>query len=292
MPIDKIVGIDARGFLFGSAVAYALGVGFVPIRKKGRLPFKTESAAYSLDTGDAEMELHVDASSAGEKIVLIDDLLATGGTSAAAAALIRKVGGELLEAQFLIELEFLHGREKLAPTPVLSFLNIVLTEIPAPKIAQRQLHSPPQPSLPRDHFDRDLLEGDLIVNRVQQLENPPFRHLSATQLDSRGFAGQLRMRLCQFAIEQKRNVSVELLLHLEQLQIGTFPRARFVHREEHFIALRIVGEKIDHIGAGHADRIALFHSSASSCLRPETASRKLVLHGRRFADASCLLAVI
>jgi len=120
--IDKIVGIDARGFLFGSAVAYALNVGFVPIRKKGKLPFKTESASYSLEYGDAEMEMHVDSINRGERIVLIDDLLATGGTSAAAAALISKVGGELLEAQFLIELEFLHGRQKLDPTPVVSFI--------------------------------------------------------------------------------------------------------------------------------------------------------------------------
>ncbi len=122
LPLDKVVGIDARGFLFGAAVAYALGVGFVPIRKKGKLPFKTASASYSLEYGDAEMEMHIDSIAPGEKIVLIDDLLATGGTSAAAAALIAKVGGELLEAQFLIELEFLHGREKLAPTPVVSFL--------------------------------------------------------------------------------------------------------------------------------------------------------------------------
>jgi adenine phosphoribosyltransferase len=120
--IDKIVGIDARGFLFGSAVAYELGVGFVPLRKRGRLPYKTESAAYSLEYGEAEMELHVDAITPGERIVLIDDLLATGGTSASAATLIKKVGGELIEAQFLIELEFLHGREKLATTPVISFL--------------------------------------------------------------------------------------------------------------------------------------------------------------------------
>jgi adenine phosphoribosyltransferase len=122
LPVDKIVGIDARGFLFGSAVAYALGVGFVPIRKKGKLPFKTASAAYSLEYGDAEMEMHIDSIAPGERIVLIDDLLATGGTSAAATALIRKAGGELLEAQFLIELEFLHGRPKLAPTPVVAFL--------------------------------------------------------------------------------------------------------------------------------------------------------------------------
>jgi adenine phosphoribosyltransferase len=120
--IDKIVGIDARGFLFGSAVAYKLGVGFVPLRKKGRLPYKTESAAYSLEYGEAEMELHIDAIEPGENIVLIDDLLATGGTSASAATLIAKVGGNLLEAQFLIELDFLHGRKKLDPTPVVSFL--------------------------------------------------------------------------------------------------------------------------------------------------------------------------
>ena len=120
--IDKIVGIDARGFLFGSAVAYDLGIGFVPLRKKGRLPYKTETAAYTLEYGEAEMELHIDAIAPGEKIVLIDDLLATGGTSASAVTLIKKVGGDLLEAIFLIELEFLHGREKLAPTAVASFL--------------------------------------------------------------------------------------------------------------------------------------------------------------------------
>ena len=120
--VDKIVGIDARGFLFGSAVAYELGIGFVPLRKKGRLPYKTESAKYSLEYGEAEMELHIDAIMPGEQIVLIDDLLATGGTSASAAALIKKVGGALVSAIFLIELEFLHGREKLRPTPVVSFL--------------------------------------------------------------------------------------------------------------------------------------------------------------------------
>src|SRR5437867_668898 len=120
--IDKIVGIDARGFLFGSAVAYALGIGFVPLRKKGRLPYKTESAKYSLEYGEAEMELHIDAIVPGEQIILIDDLLATGGTSASAATLIKKIGGHLVEAIFLIELEFLHGRQKLVPTPVTSFL--------------------------------------------------------------------------------------------------------------------------------------------------------------------------
>jgi adenine phosphoribosyltransferase len=120
--IDKVVGIDARGFLFGSAVAYELGIGFVPLRKKGRLPYKTESAAYTLEYGEAEMELHIDAIQRDEKVVLIDDLLATGGTSASAVTLIKKVGGDLVAAIFLIELEFLHGRKKLEPTPVISFL--------------------------------------------------------------------------------------------------------------------------------------------------------------------------
>src|SRR5438270_13019581 len=119
---DKIVGIDARGFLFGSAVAYELGIGFVPLRKKGRLPYKTETAKYSLEYGEAEMELHIDAITRGEQIVLIDDLLATGGTSASAATLIKKVGGDLVAAIFLIELEFLNGREKLKPTEIISFL--------------------------------------------------------------------------------------------------------------------------------------------------------------------------
>jgi adenine phosphoribosyltransferase len=120
--IDKVVGIDARGFLFGSAVAYELGIGFVPLRKKGRLPYKTETAAYTLEYGEAEMELHIDAIENGEKVVLIDDLLATGGTSASAVTLIKKVGGDLVAAIFLIELEFLKGRKKLEPTPVVSFL--------------------------------------------------------------------------------------------------------------------------------------------------------------------------
>jgi adenine phosphoribosyltransferase len=120
--IDKIVGIDARGFLFGSAVAYELGVGFVPIRKRGKLPYKTEIAKYSLEYGEAEMEMHIDAITRGERVVLVDDLLATGGTSAAAGALIKRSGAELLEAQFLIELEFLHGRQRLAPVPVTAFL--------------------------------------------------------------------------------------------------------------------------------------------------------------------------
>ncbi len=120
--IEKVVGIDARGFLFGSAVAYQLGVGFVPVRKKGKLPYRTDSSAYKLEYGEATVEMHVDAIEPGEKVVLIDDLLATGGTSAAAVKLIRKMGGELVEAQFLIELEFLAGGANLQGVPFRSFL--------------------------------------------------------------------------------------------------------------------------------------------------------------------------
>ena len=123
LQVEKVVCIDARGFLFGSAVAYELGIGLVPIRKKGKLPYKTERAAYTLEYGEAEMEMHVDSINPGERIVLIDDLLATGGTSGSAVALVQKVGGILVEAQFLIELEFLHGRKKVEPVPVISFLH-------------------------------------------------------------------------------------------------------------------------------------------------------------------------
>lgn len=120
--IDKIIGIDARGFLFAAAVAYKIGAGIVPIRKKGKLPYKTLSTAYKLEYGEAAVEVHVDAIKPGEKILLIDDLLATGGTSAAALELVRQIGGEVVEAQFLIELEFLGGRKHLEPIPVRSFL--------------------------------------------------------------------------------------------------------------------------------------------------------------------------
>ena len=120
--IDKVIGIDARGFLFGAAAAYLLGTGFIPMRKKGKLPFHTTGMAYSLEYGEAEMELHVDAIAPGERVVLIDDLLATGGTSAAAIKLIDSMGGELVGALFLIELEFLKGREALPSHNVQSFI--------------------------------------------------------------------------------------------------------------------------------------------------------------------------
>jgi adenine phosphoribosyltransferase len=112
---SKVVGIDARGFLFGAAVAYKLRLGCVPIRKKGKLPYKTIGSTYQLEYGDAEVEMHVDAISPGERVVLVDDLLATGGTSGAAVNLVQKVGGIVGAALFVIELEFLNGRKKLPP---------------------------------------------------------------------------------------------------------------------------------------------------------------------------------
>ena len=111
--VTKIIGIDARGFIFGAAVADRLGVGFVPIRKKGKLPWNTEEIAYALEYGEAEVEVHCDSIAPGEKVMLVDDLLATGGTAGAALALVKKLGGDVVSATFLIELEFLKGRHNL-----------------------------------------------------------------------------------------------------------------------------------------------------------------------------------
>ena len=119
---QKIVGVDARGFIFGAAVAYELSLGFVPVRKKGKLPYQRQSAAYTLEYGEAVVEMHTDAIHKGERVVLIDDLLATGGTAAAAIRLIEIMGGVLLEAQFLIELGFLNGRKNLPTNSVRAFL--------------------------------------------------------------------------------------------------------------------------------------------------------------------------
>jgi adenine phosphoribosyltransferase len=120
--IDKVVGIDARGFIFASAVADRLGVGFVPVRKKGKLPWKTRQAAYALEYGEAVVEIHEDALQPGEVVLLVDDLLATGGTAAAAVKLIDELGAELIGISFLIELAFLGGRAKLASHPVHAIL--------------------------------------------------------------------------------------------------------------------------------------------------------------------------
>jgi adenine phosphoribosyltransferase len=120
---SKIVGIDARGFIFAGAVAYKLGLGFIPIRKKGKLPWTTRSAAYELEYGESVVEMHVDAVHAGEKVALIDDVLATGGTAGAAIRLLELNGAQVISAQFLMELDFLGGRRRLGTVQVASLLN-------------------------------------------------------------------------------------------------------------------------------------------------------------------------
>jgi len=116
--IDAVVGIDARGFIFAAAAAIQLKAGFVPIRKKGKLPYSTHEQDYALEYGVSTVAVHTDALKAGQRVLLIDDLLATGGTAAAAAALVRKLGAEIMECSFLIELSFLNGRKKLQGVPI------------------------------------------------------------------------------------------------------------------------------------------------------------------------------
>jgi adenine phosphoribosyltransferase len=111
--IEYVAAVEARGFIFGAAVAKKLGVGFVPIRKKGKLPFKTKSVTYDLEYGTDTLEVHCDAINKGAKVLMVDDLLATGGTMTAACKLIEKIGGHITAISFLIELSELHGREKL-----------------------------------------------------------------------------------------------------------------------------------------------------------------------------------
>lgn len=111
--IDKVAGIEARGFILGGAVAHQLGAGFVPVRKKGKLPHETVSVAYSLEYGLDEMEVHRDAIDAGERVVLVDDLIATGGTATAAVDLLRRLGAEVVAAVFVIDLPDLGGAQRL-----------------------------------------------------------------------------------------------------------------------------------------------------------------------------------
>jgi adenine phosphoribosyltransferase len=120
--VDAVVGIDARGFIFAAAAAIKLRAGFVPVRKKGKLPHKTHEQDYALEYGSATIAMHVDALKPGARVLLIDDLLATGGTAAAAVALVKKLGAQILEVSFLIELKFLNGREKLKGFPVRSII--------------------------------------------------------------------------------------------------------------------------------------------------------------------------
>jgi adenine phosphoribosyltransferase len=120
--LDKVVGIEARGFILGGVLAYKLGCGFVPARKPGKLPAPAIREEYTLEYGSNALEIHQDSIRAGEKVLVVDDLLATGGTALAAARLVEKLGGEVAAIQFLVELEFLHGREKLLKYPLHSLI--------------------------------------------------------------------------------------------------------------------------------------------------------------------------
>jgi adenine phosphoribosyltransferase len=122
LQIDAIAGPEARGFVFGAPLAASLGVGFIPIRKSGKLPGKTVEASYDLEYGEDRLAIHADAIKAGQKILIVDDLLATGGTIATTSELIRQVGGEIVGALFLIELTYLQGKQKLAPIVVDSLI--------------------------------------------------------------------------------------------------------------------------------------------------------------------------
>ena len=120
--VDAVVGIDARGFIFAAAAAMKLRAGFVPIRKKGKLPFTTHEEDYALEYGSATVAVHVDALKSGARVLLIDDLLATGGTSAAAASMVKENGGTVVGLGFVVELTFLNGRQRLPGYDVYSLL--------------------------------------------------------------------------------------------------------------------------------------------------------------------------
>lgn len=111
--IDKVVGVESRGFLFGMLLAHELNVGFIPVRKPKKLPYKTISASYALEYGTDTLEIHIDAIKKGEKVLIHDDVLATGGTAKAVCELVEKLGGEIVQCNFLMELTYLKGREKI-----------------------------------------------------------------------------------------------------------------------------------------------------------------------------------
>ena len=120
--IDTVLGVESRGFIIGAALAYRLGAGFSVVRKPGKLPYETHKASYELEYGTDSLEIHIDAINRGARVVIADDLIATGGTAAAAAELVTRVGGTVVECVFVIELTFLKGREKLQPHRVYSLL--------------------------------------------------------------------------------------------------------------------------------------------------------------------------
>jgi adenine phosphoribosyltransferase len=121
--VDKVVGIEARGFIVAAPVAYHFNAGFVPIRKKGKLPWETLDEEYALEYGTATLEIHRDAIAAGERVLIVDDVLATGGTAKAAATLVERAGGEIRGIACLIELDFLEGRKKLTDYELHTFLH-------------------------------------------------------------------------------------------------------------------------------------------------------------------------
>jgi adenine phosphoribosyltransferase len=122
LQVDAVVGIESRGFIFGSPIAYALGTGYIPVRKLGKLPGETVREEYALEYGTNTVEVHKDAVQPGQRVLIADDLLATGGTSAAAVRLIEKLGGEVAGLVFLVELAFLNGREALEGYPIRSLI--------------------------------------------------------------------------------------------------------------------------------------------------------------------------
>ncbi len=122
--VDKVVGIEARGFILAAPVAYHFGAGFVPVRKKGKLPAATYAASYELEYGSAILEVHRDAFTPGDRVLIVDDVLATGGTAAATADLVERAGGNVLGCSVLLELGFLHGRERLAGRDVHALLAV------------------------------------------------------------------------------------------------------------------------------------------------------------------------
>ena len=121
--IDLVVGVDARGFIFSSVLAYILGAGLILVRKEGKLPYKTKKVSYDLEYGTATVEVHEDAVRPGSRILIVDDLLATGGTLGAAVDLVKQQGGDIVAVAVLIELDFLNGREKLKGTPIFSLIH-------------------------------------------------------------------------------------------------------------------------------------------------------------------------
>ncbi len=123
-PISLVAGMEARGFIFGSLVAWELGVGFIPLRKPGKLPYDVQSASYALEYGENSLEAHIDAFGPGDKVLLVDDLLATGGTARASCKLVESLGAEVYAQAFVIELEVLKGRQQLSDYTIHSLLKL------------------------------------------------------------------------------------------------------------------------------------------------------------------------